>query len=294
MNSRAVSCFVLLLWAAMAPQRAWAEQLQRVKPEADRSPAGAFWSLLYPGGGQFYAGDPVRGYVYLGVGLAGGLVGFGVMRAQLPGTVPATAEETALGVLVGYGALLAIEAASTVDAIFEIVGKSQSASLDKEAAAAPVAVLPPPRPSVVPARLATIPQGASNSPPLQAAAPVPPATATPTPTEVPSPLPLALDSDSAHVVAAYQLADRGEFIQALAALERIQAPAFGPKIAALRRQWGPAAAAELLAKAEGLASQGKGIQALAVLNSVLKLPSSREVHSRALALRKRLLAKGVR
>lgn len=245
-----------------------------------RSPAGALWSLAVPGGGQFYAGDPVRGWVYLGLGLGGGLAGFGAMISQVPGGFTSS-EEMALSLLVGYGVMLAVEGVSTVDALVALNSQGPA-----DLTPAPSAVAP--TPAWTPTPVWT---------PTPARAPAPAWTLPPVvlPVEVPTIAPAAaappsLDSDSQHVLQAYREYQAGDAVSALHSLSLIRSLGFAPKVQALTRQWGPAAAAQLVDQADRLARQGKTEQAVAALSRALALPCDPAVRSRAQALRDRLAA----
>ncbi len=281
-------------------------------PPSPPSPAGALLSLLYPGGGQFYAGDPVRGFVYLGLGFGAGLAGFGVMMAQLPGGVQPSAEETALSGIVGYGALLVVEAVSSIDALLEISSQQGAAVASTPLGLAPAPGTPvvspaPSRP--VPASLPALPLhppgpgGSAPSPvsmvPAPAGpgsvpvsgpilAPVAPVPVAPVPVAASTPASVQPDLDSQRILQAYELAGAGDHAGALQVLKAVQSPGFAPKVRALVQQWGPLAASELVARADRLAWQGRTTDALDAVQRALALPASPATRAAALRMQARL------
>ena len=280
----------------------------RVAPPPPPSPAGALLSLLLPGGGQFYAGDPVRGFVYLGLGLGAGLAGFGLMMAQIPGGVPPSAEETALSGIVGYGALLVVESVSSVDALLEISSKQGAAVASTplgrprgpaRAVASPASARPALAPvPVVPVRSASPGEAAPSLPPAVPASAGPGAIPVSAPILAPvAPVPLATaipapvrpDLDSQRILQAYELAGAGDHAGAIQVLMSVQSPGFAPKVRALVQQWGPLAAGELVARANRLAWQGRTADALDAVRQALALPASPPIHAAALRLQARLV-----
>ncbi len=292
-----------------APPALAKAQGAREAPPPPPSLAGALLSLLYPGGGQFYAGDPVRGFVYLGLGVGAGLAGFGLMMAQLPGGVQPSAEETALSGIVGYGALLVVESISSVDALLEISSQQGAAVASTPLGSAPVPGMliasPVPvqpsaaSPPVAPA-LTSIPGRATSS--LLPAVPAPAgpgaipgpglllAPVNPLPGVRSIPAPIRPDLDSQRILQAYELAGAGDPAGAIQVLRAVQSPGFAPKVRALVRQWGPSAADELVAKANRLAWQGRASEALASIDQALALPASAATRAAALRLQARLVA----
>ncbi|MBM3267092.1 MAG: hypothetical protein FJZ01_05525 [Candidatus Sericytochromatia bacterium] len=107
-------------------------------------PTGALLSLAAPGLGQAYAGNPIAGAAWLGLG---GVAGIGVFQlvwaGHVPGDSPFSSAQGLFAIALGTGAWLGVGIASTLAAAAEISGKYLAA----ESALAP----PGDRPAVAPA-----------------------------------------------------------------------------------------------------------------------------------------------
>ncbi|MGE5707837.1 MAG: hypothetical protein ACM3YO_05865 [Bacteroidota bacterium] len=105
----------VLLTLAFAGAPAWAEETLEVSLP---HPASAFFlSLTPPGGGHFFLGDPLKGSLYLGGSLAGGVLGYLAFDWIPPGRSPiANDAENIKAALYGVAGFLAVGLLSGIDA----------------------------------------------------------------------------------------------------------------------------------------------------------------------------------
>lgn len=89
---------------------------------------GAFLSLVLPGAGQLYAGDPIRGAAYLGAAVLVGAGTYGLLRRGVSDFEAKESRTQAFMGLIAYGASVGVGVASTLDAIADIVGRHQAAN----------------------------------------------------------------------------------------------------------------------------------------------------------------------
>lgn len=135
---------ILAACVAGSPEAALAQaESQPVLPEP-ASASGAFWSLAYPGGGQFYLGDTLRGTVYLGVGFGAAIGTFSFLRSQKAGNFVSQEEIAFMGVLslIPY---LAVGTVSLFDALSEISSRTSAAPRTEDQPAPQPGATPKPR-----------------------------------------------------------------------------------------------------------------------------------------------------
>ncbi|MBI6547005.1 MAG: TM2 domain-containing protein [Cyanobacteria bacterium NC_groundwater_1444_Ag_S-0.65um_54_12] len=251
---------------------------------------GAFLSLLLPGAGQFYLGDNTKGIAYLASGgiLAGAT--FIYLRSQRAGDFDSF-EMLAFPAVISLAGYLAVGMVSTIDALLALQPGPTAAEpvspLPQTAVQSPIMTLAVPgaKPATAkPTPAPTAPPVTVSSTMLPLAAPEPIATLSPTKTIEPP-------DDGQYVIAAYQLAKANRYAAAIAELDRISDPEYGPKIEALSRQWGTAAAKELLKQTESLLAAEQYDAADSMLGRILRLPVSSVIQKQAQELRTRILSR---
>jgi TM2 domain-containing membrane protein YozV len=83
--------------------------------------SGAFLSLVLPGMGQFYAGNPIRGAIWLGLAAAVGATTYSVLDGlRSPTERQVNPGSTALIGAIAFGAVVGVGVVSTVDALADI------------------------------------------------------------------------------------------------------------------------------------------------------------------------------
>jgi hypothetical protein len=145
---------------------------------------------------------------------------------------------------------------------------------------------PPSTPSPAPEPVI---QAVATPEPTPEPTPIPVPAREPTPSPTPTPIPPipapAAVTDSARVLRAYDFAGAGRYAAALDELAAIGDPGYSAKVAALVRQWGPQAAAELADLGEAMARAGRKGDAATLAKKALKWPSSPETRRRLENLR---------